>query len=174
MGIVSLFGQAPGYEYQTYDYNSGATLSNEAAAGVSLILVLFMIVIIAVTYVVVALSLSRIFKKAGVETWKAWVPIYNNWVTLELGGQKGYWAVLALIPIVNIAAAVFFIIAMYNIGLKLGKEGAFVLLAIFLPLVWYIWLAVDKSTWKGAVPAAATAKSAGTPTAPTNTAPPAA
>ena len=39
---------------------------------------------------------------------------------------------------------------MYKIGLKLGKEGAFVLLAIFLPIVWLIWLAVDKSTWKGA------------------------
>lgn len=39
------------------------------------------------------------------------------------------------------------IIGMYNIGLKLGKSSSFVLLAIFLPLVWLIWLAVDKSTW---------------------------
>lgn len=38
-------------------------------------------------------------------------------------------------------------IAQYHIGIKLGKSGAFVVLAIFLPLVWIIWLAVDKSVW---------------------------
>jgi hypothetical protein len=38
-------------------------------------------------------------------------------------------------------------IAMYHIGKKLGKDGVFVLLAIFLPIVWLIWLAVDKSKW---------------------------
>ena len=41
-------------------------------------------------------------------------------------------------------------IAMYNIGLKLGKEGIFVLLAIFLSPVWLTWLAVDKSVWNDA------------------------
>src|SRR5690606_4273977 len=90
------------------------------------------------------------FKKAGVESWKAWVPVYNNWVMLQLGGQQGWWAVVAFIPVANLVAAVFMCIAMYNIGLKLGKEGAFVLLAIFLYAVWLIWLAVDKSTWKEA------------------------
>jgi hypothetical protein len=113
-------------------------------------MLMFFVVFAVVAYVVYALLLSRIFKKAGVEGWKAWVPVYNSWIMLELGGQKGFWAVLALVPVVNIAAAVFMYIAMYNIGLKLGKDGAFVLLAIFLPIVWLIWLAVDSSTWKGA------------------------
>ena len=56
---------------------------------------------------------------------------------------------LALVPIVNIASMVFMYIAMYNIGLKFGKEGAFILWAIFVPIVWYIWLAVDQSKWQG-------------------------
>jgi hypothetical protein len=47
-------------------------------------------------------------------------------------------------------------IAQYRIGLKLGKPGAFVLLAIFLPLVWYVWLACDDSKWSE-TPGAATA-----------------
>ena len=80
----------------------------------------------------------------------AWVPFYNHWTLLELGNQKGFWAVLIIVPIVNIASTVFTYIAMYHIGLKLGKDGAFVLWAIFLPLVWYIWLAVDDSTWEKA------------------------
>lgn len=114
-----------------------------------LFVMLFALVFGIAMYIIFALLMGRIFKKAGVESWKAWVPVYNNWVLLELGGQQGFWAVLALVPVVNIVAAVFIYIAMHNIGLKLGKEGAFVLLAIFLPVVWLIWLAVDSSTWEG-------------------------
>lgn len=99
-------------------------------------------------YVFVAILLSRIFKKAGVKPWKAWVPIYSNWILLELGGQKGYWAIVALVPFVSIISIVYMFIAMHRIGLHLGKRDEFVLFAIFLPLVWYAWLALDNSTWK--------------------------
>ncbi len=154
MSILSLFSQA-GYDYSTYDstynYTAGGSVSGEQyAMGAGFFLVVLAIFV--VSYVVFALLLGRIFKKAGVPSWKAWVPIYNSWILLELGDQKGYWAVLSLIPVVNIVAAVFMFIAMYNIGLKLGKSGAFILLAIFLPLVWLVWLAVDGSKWKGKVP----------------------
>ena len=81
-------------------------------------------------------------------SWKAWVPVYSSWILLELGGQRGYWAVILPIPAVNIVAILFMFMAMYTIGLKFGKEGAFVLLAIFLPIVWLIWLALDDSTWR--------------------------
>jgi hypothetical protein len=91
-----------------------------------------------------------IFKKAGQPSWVAWVPVYNSWKMLELGGQPGWWALLAFVPVVNIVAVVFLYMAMYQIGLNFGKSGAFVLLAIFLPLIWMIWLAVDKTAvWKG-------------------------
>jgi len=147
----------------TVDPTTTAAVSGAAAV----FFLLFMIIILAAAYVVHALLLGRIFKKAGVEQWKAWVPIYNMWVLLELGEQKGFWAVLMILPIVNIVSIVFMYIAMYNIGLKLGKDGAFVLLAIFLPLVWYIWLAVDKSTWQGAASVtAAAAPATAAPVAP--------
>lgn len=99
-------------------------------------------------YAVFSYMLARIFKKAGVDGWKAWVPVYSTWVTLELGDQKGWWAILMLLPIINIVASVFLYLAMYTIGLRLGKEGYFVLLAIFLPIAWYAVLAFDQSTWK--------------------------
>jgi len=105
-----------------------------------------------IAYVIGAIFLGMLFKKAGIPAWKAWVPIYNSWTLLQMGGQNGFWAVIALIPVVNIISAVFMYIAMYNIGKKLGKPDLFVLLAIFLPIVWLIWLAVDSSTWKGAKP----------------------
>lgn len=120
------------------------------AAGVAAVimsLIGFFIFVALIGYVVMSFILSRIFKKAGVEEWIAWVPIYNSWKLLEIGGQQGWWAVLSIIPIVNIISVVMILIAMYNIGLKLGKQGPFVLLGIFLPLVWYLWLAFDTSVW---------------------------
>jgi len=145
VNFVSLFAQSSEYYY----YQDMNTADSAAYAGAGLFMILFALIAAAVAYVATALLMGRIFKKAGVESWKAWVPVYNSWVLLELGEQKGYWAVIALIPVVNIVAMVFTFIAMYRIGLSFGKDGAFVLLAIFLPLVWYIWLALDNSTWKG-------------------------
>jgi small-conductance mechanosensitive channel len=149
MSLLSLFAQSSYYSDQYYYNEPSIEGSNAAYAGIFIFALIFALIITITAYVAMAFLLGRIFKKAGIESWKAWVPVYSNWIMLELGGQKGYWAVLVLVPIINIAAVVFMFIAMYHIGLNFGKEGAFVLLAIFLPIVWYIWLAVDSSTWKG-------------------------
>ncbi|MDX2776645.1 DUF5684 domain-containing protein [Streptomyces caniscabiei] len=151
MNILTTLAQSSyDYSYDTYEYSSNVSSTDEATAAVfGVFAFLFMFFMIAVMYVVMSLLTMRIFKKAGVEGWKAWVPFYNHWILLELGNQKGFWAVLTIVPLVNIVSAVFTYIAMYHIGLKLGKDGAFVLWAIFIPIVWYIWLAVDDSTWEG-------------------------
>lgn len=180
MKFLSLLGQAPDdyyadpnmYNTQMYDTMANPQVSDAAVAATLVGVLIFVLIATVIAYAVSSFLLSRIFKKAGVEQWKAWVPVYNTWVMLELGDQKGFWAILMLIPPISIVATVFIIIAMYNIGLKLGKDGAFVLLAIFLPLVWMIWLAFDKSVWKGTLPAKAVAAPAvGTPTPPTPPAP---
>lgn len=130
-------------------FNSAQTVDPAASVAAFIGISIFFLIFAVIFYFVFAWLLGRIFKKAGVESWKAWVPVYNSWVLLELGGQKGFWALLSVIPVVNIVAAIFMFIAMYEIGLKLGKSGAFVLLAIFLPIVWLIWLAFDDSKWLG-------------------------
>lgn len=139
---------------QSYNLNDSALSNGDPAAigaafaAVFLGFLFFGLIIGAIAYVITGIFLMKLFKKAGIESpWAAWVPIYNMWKLLEIGGQPGYWAVLALIPLVNIASVVFMYIAAYNIGLKLGKEGAFILLAIFLFPVWLIWLATDDSKW---------------------------
>jgi hypothetical protein len=137
----------------TYDPNlayPSASSNVDPATTVALtgavLVVLF--IFFAISYAISAFLLGRIFKKAGVPQWIAWVPFYNTWKMLELGNQQGFWAVLALIPFVNIVSAIFTFIAMFHIGKKFGKEDWFVLLAIFLPLVWMIWLAFDDSKWQ--------------------------
>jgi len=144
-------------------YSSGYTttstssqLDDSASAAIFLGVLLFTFVMTVIAYVIMSLLLGRIFKKAGVPAWTAWVPFYSNYKLLEIGGQPGYWAILAIIPGVNIAAAVFMYIAMYNIGLKLGKSGTFVLWALFLPIVWSVWLAVDASAWNDTLGAPST------------------
>jgi hypothetical protein len=163
MSVLAQLAQAS--DYYNYDYSYSNSATDGAAAvifgGIALVFVLFFAVI---AYAVHAFLLGRIFKKAGVEQWIAWVPFYNTWKLLEIGGQPGFWAVLAIIPIVNIVSAVFVYISMYHIGLKLQKEGWFILIAIFLPLVWLIWLAFDDSKWQGVKPVAVTPKKVTTKT----------
>jgi hypothetical protein len=128
-------------------YVTSSDLTPEQSSAAAVIIIVFYIVTLAVAYVLNGIFLGRIFKKAGVASWAAWVPFYSNWKLLEIGGQQGFWAILVIVPIVSIVSLVFTLVAEYNVGLKLGKSSAFVLLAIFLPLVWLIWLAVDKSVW---------------------------
>lgn len=139
-----------------------AGLTGLAADGDAMIVIVIIVGIIAAIagYVISSYLLSRIFKKAGVETSIAWIPIYNSWKLLEMGDQKGFWALLALIPPLAIVSTVFTYIAMYHIGKKFGKEDWFVALAIFLPIVWVIILGFDKSQWNGVTVEA-------TPTVPT-------
>jgi hypothetical protein len=102
-----------------------------------------------VFYLIAAWFISRIFVKAGIEAWKGWVPLVNTWHLFKLGGFGGWWAILALIPIVNIAAIIVFWIAEYRIGKGFGKSGAWVILAILLHIVWLGILAFDSSRWVG-------------------------
>ncbi len=99
-------------------------------------------------YVLHAFLLSMIFKKAGVKPWSAWVPFYNIWKLLEIGDQPRFWAILTIITPLNIVTSIFTYIAMYRIGLKFGKDGSWVVLAIFFPTIWMAILAFDGSKWK--------------------------
>jgi hypothetical protein len=130
------------YTY-TYDTPTAAGLDAAMLSGIVAFLILFALL----SYAITAFLLGKVFQKAGVPQWAAWVPVYNNWKLLELGGQQGFWAILAFIPFVNIISLIFLYIAMYHIGRTLNKEGWFVIVAIFLPLIWLIWLGYDDSKW---------------------------
>ncbi|WP_100364879.1 DUF5684 domain-containing protein [Diaminobutyricimonas aerilata] len=70
------------------------------------------LLIAALVYAVQAIALMFFFTKVGVEQWKAWVPFYNVWVWLEVGGQPGWLALLGLIPGGSIVTFVFLCIGM--------------------------------------------------------------
>ncbi|MDH6180133.1 hypothetical protein M2152_000315 [Microbacteriaceae bacterium SG_E_30_P1] len=101
-----------------------------------------------IAYIFYSLMASRIFAKAGVKPWQAWVPFLVTWRLLQLGGKPGWFLLIGLIPIVG--QIIYLIqrwIAQYRIGLGLEKSGVFVILAILLEPVWFLVLAIDGSTW---------------------------
>lgn len=153
MGILTHFAQTTGSDYL---YTAPMTTSTATDSGAAAFFVVFTLVSFVIAYVIGAYLLSRIFKKAGIAEWKAWVPVYNTWMLFELGGYGGWWAIILMVPFVGLAAAVVLCLAYYRIGLGFGKPGAFVLLAIFFPIVWMIWLAFDSSVWQQATQPAAT------------------
>ena len=145
MDTILQFAQTYSSEYE---YSSSA--SDDVSAGVLVFLLgfyVFFIFLSLAIYIASSIGLMKIFNKAGVPGWAAWIPFFNNWKMLEIGGQQGFWAVLAIIPVVNIVSTVYLYIAMYHIGKKLGKDGAFLLWAFFVAPVWFLWLGFDKSTW---------------------------
>lgn len=118
-------------------------LGNDTAAGVIVILVayaIFIAVVLLINYVLTGITLMMFFRKVGVTPGVAWVPVYNHWKWLEVGGQPGAISLLRLIPGAAIVPTIFLIIGMYRTDVAFGKTSEWVVLAIFLPWLWCILL----------------------------------
>ncbi|WP_121355466.1 signal peptidase I [Flavisolibacter nicotianae] len=46
-------------------------------------------------------GLAKMFQKAGVATWKAYIPFYNTWVMQELAKRPRHWVFWQFIPVVG-------------------------------------------------------------------------
>lgn len=125
------------------DTDSTAVASGAATMGI------IALVVGIVAYVLFSFLLSKIFAKAGVESWKAWVPVYSNWTFLELGEQKGWFALLFFIPIINIVPSIYTIIAAHKIGLAFGKGVGYTVLYVLLQPIWLALLAFSNVSFNG-------------------------
>lgn len=47
-------------------------------------------------------GLSKLFTKAGAESWKAWIPFYNFYILAKLLDKPWWWALIMVVPGVNI------------------------------------------------------------------------
>jgi hypothetical protein len=97
---------------------------------------LFAGLVLIALYVVMSIALSMFFRKVGVPGWIAWVPYYNNWKWLEVGGFPGWLALVGLIPGAGIVTSIFLYLGMWRTGIAFRKTGGFLVLGIFLPYVW--------------------------------------
>ena len=146
MNILSQFAYSYGTNYGYYHSNT----SGVESMGTWLILLLLLIPAIAIAgYVVMSLFFARIFKLAGLPAWKAWVPIYNQWIFFQLGGYSGVFVLLPFVTIIpfigffaSIVYFVFFCFAAQEIGKKVGKSDIFILVPLGLVtfgITTYIW-----------------------------------
>jgi hypothetical protein len=104
----------------------------------------FVLLVALVYYVLSGFAFMKLFRKVGVEPWAAWVPFFNTWRILELGGQPGWISLVALVgSIGGTVTEVFECIGVYKTSLAFRKGGEWVVLFIFLPFVWAWLLAAD-------------------------------
>lgn len=88
----------------------------------------------------------KIFTKAGKPGWASIIPIYNVIVLLEICGRPIWWILLCLIPCVNFVIG---IILAVDLAKSFGKEVAFAIGLILLPIVFYPILAFGSAQYLG-------------------------
>lgn len=63
------------------------------------ILIIFLIALI--LFILPAIGMHKLFQKAGEKGWKAWVPLYNTWVMLDIAKRPKHWFFWQFIPVVG-------------------------------------------------------------------------
>jgi hypothetical protein len=86
------------YLAQSYNYNYSTTSSGPS----TLMLLIYLAYIVLVVVV-----MWKMFEKAGVEGWKALIPIYNTVILWRLVGMSGWFTLLFFVPLVNVVAAIY-------------------------------------------------------------------
>lgn len=126
-----------------------ASYSSEAVPSLSLSASLEVFVLSLALYALSSWSLSKVFEKAGVEGWKAWIPVYNYIIIFKLGDQNPLLLLTALIPIAgSIVAGVFSIMAVHRINVKFGRGGGSTVLYVFFPFIWLLIIGLGPDQWR--------------------------
>ena len=54
-----------------------------------------------INYLMTALGYMGCMKKAGVESWKAWIPVYNEYVMYKVVNLKGFLIIFKILYLIN-------------------------------------------------------------------------
>lgn len=88
------------------------------------------------------IGMYGMFKKAGIEPWKALVPFYNTWCIVEKTGLKKFWFWLQFIPIAGqfITIWITIIFVMHFGRFSVLHHAA----TVFLPFIYFPYLGFSK------------------------------
>lgn len=96
------------------------------------------------------IGLFGMFKKAGIEGWKAFVPFYNTWLMVNKIELKTYWFFLQLIPIAGQFVSIWIFIKFVE------HFGRFSLLhhaaTVFIPFIYFPYLGFSKNERYAGIP----------------------
>ena len=114
------------------------------------VLTVVSIPVVVILYVWVAAGLAAIFRKAGEEEWRAWVPVLNAIVLFRLGGMSPWFLLLAVVPVLGplVLLAVFAVVS-YRVNRAFGAGIGMTVLAILLLPVWTSILGWGPARWLG-------------------------
>jgi len=127
-----------GYNYNyAYDYNPQLMGGMLAFLGAWLFVILLLGVFFAVCKWI-------IFEKAGRKGWESIIPIYNIVIEMQMLDIPMWMLILLIIPGVNVVVPIMIAIKYTE---KFGKQSAYALGLIFLPVIFYPMLAFGKSTF---------------------------
>ena len=100
-----------------------------------------------VAYVLSAIALMKIFEKAGVTAWYAWIPILNSYWLMKIATGNGWLFLLALIPCVG--TLIVLILLAVKLAPAFGKGGGMIALLILLPIIAYFILGFGDAQYVG-------------------------
>jgi len=102
-----------------------------------LVLVLIQVVILLLP----SIGAAKLFEKAGVPGWKAYIPFYNTWVMMELAERPKHWVFWQLIPVVGwfISLGIFVEFVKPFGKFKLWEHA----MASLLPLIYFPMIGYD-------------------------------
>lgn len=106
---------------------------------------LLVIYLIGTLYVFLpSFGLAKLFVKAGVPAWKAYVPFYNTWVMQEIAERPKHWVFWQFIPVVGwfITPGIFIEFAKVFAKYSLGAHT----MASLLPFIYFPYIASKKDT----------------------------
>lgn len=138
---------------QTTEFTSVTTYSDDGS-GFKAFIATYLVFVLVLT-VLSVIAMWKIFVKAGVDGWKALVPVYNSWLLFEISGKPGWWSLVGLasfIPVLGIFAGivglVLWILAALNLGKAFGKSTAFSVIGLVIfSIVGLLILGFDKSKY---------------------------
>jgi hypothetical protein len=103
--------------------------ANTAIAGGLLAFGGVMMLVCLAIAVVFLIGMWKVFEKAGQPGWACIVPFYNCYILLKIAGRPGWWLILMLIPLVNIA---IFLLVAIDIAEAFGQGAGFGVVLLFL------------------------------------------
>lgn len=86
-------------------------------------------------------GLSKLFTKAGVEGWKAWIPVYNFYVLARLLDKPWWWCLIMIVPGVNI---LMYGVFGFNVARAFNRpSNQDLLFASILPYIFFVKTGLD-------------------------------
>lgn len=86
-------------------------------------------------------GLGKLFKKAGADAWKAWIPIYNFYVLAKLLNKPWWWCLIMIVPGVNI---LMYGVYGFNVARAFNKpSNGDLIFASVLPYLFFVKIGLD-------------------------------